>query len=180
MRDLVLSVTAEFLRHKTLAEDAFAQVDDEALSAGEGGDNSIAQIAWHIAGNLESRFTDFRTTDGEKPWRHRDDEFMPRRVTRAELLDRWSRGWSALLAALDELSDADLAAMITIRRQPLAIHEALHRALAHICYHVGQIVYVAKRLQQERWRCLSIPLGQSDVYNANPDPARERPRLRPT
>ena len=91
MREIVLSVGAEFLRYKTLAEQAFAQVADEALSAGEGGSNSIVQLAWHISGNLESRFTDFRTADGEKPWRRRDDEFVPRVVTRAELLERWNQ-----------------------------------------------------------------------------------------
>lgn len=180
MREIVLSVGAEFLRYKTLAEQAFAQVADEALSVGEGGSNSIVQLAWHISGNLESRFTDFRTADGEKPWRRRDDEFVPRVVTRAELLERWNRGWQVLVAALDGLSDDDLAATVTVRRQPMAIHEALHRSLAHASYHVGQIVYIAKALQHERWQCLSIPLGQSEAYNASPDPARERPRLRQT
>jgi uncharacterized damage-inducible protein DinB len=177
---MVLSVTAEFLRYRALAEQAMAQVSDEALSSGEGGNNSIAQLAWHVSGNLESRFTDFRTSDGEKPWRRRDDEFVPRVVTRAELRQRWDRGWQALVAALGDLSDDDLAATITVRRQPIPIHEALHRSLAHVSYHVGQIVYIAKALQHERWRCLSIPLGQSDAYNANPDSARERPRLRHT
>jgi uncharacterized damage-inducible protein DinB len=176
MRDLVISVTTEYVRYKALAEAAFAQVTDEDLSVASGG-NSIAQLVWHISGNLASRFTDFRTSDGEKPWRHRDEEFVARTVTRAELVEKWERGWRVLFTALDALTDADLGDTVTLRRQPLRIHEALHRSLAHASYHVGQIVFIAKARQGDRWNCLSIPLGQSETYNANPNPDRERPRL---
>lgn len=166
MTSIVESVRAEYLRYKALAEKAMAQLSDEELSAeAAGGDNSIPMICWHIAGNLQSRFTDFLTNDGEKPWRHREEEFEPRRVTRAELLAKWNQGWDTLLKALTDLSDNDLERSVTIRRQPHRVSEALHRSLAHLAYHVGQIVYLAKSRRGASWISLSIPRGQSEAYN---------------
>jgi uncharacterized damage-inducible protein DinB len=163
----VEAIADEFTRYKALGEAAIVQLGDEELvaTASDGG-NSIVAIVWHLAGNLESRFTDFRTTDGEKPWRDRDDEFVLRRVTRSELLEKWERGWRALLGALGELSDADLLATVTIRRQQLRIDQALQRSLAHAAYHIGQIVFLAKQIRSGGWRCLSIPLGGSAAHNA--------------
>ena len=163
----VEAIADEFTRYKALGEAAIAQLGDEELvaTASDGG-NSIVAIVWHLAGNLESRFTDFRTTDGEKPWRDRDDEFVLRTVTRSELLEKWERGWRALLGALGEISDADLLATITIRRQQLRIDQALQRSLAHAAYHIGQIVFLAKQIRSGGWRCLSIPLGGSAAHNA--------------
>jgi uncharacterized damage-inducible protein DinB len=163
----VEAIADEFTRYKALGEAAIAQLGDEELvaTASDGG-NSIVAIVWHLAGNLESRFTDFRTTDGEKPWRDRDDEFVLRTVTRSELLEKWERGWRALLGALGELSDADLLATVTIRRQQLRIDQALQRSLAHAAYHIGQIVFLAKQIRSGGWRCLSIPLGGSAAHNA--------------
>jgi uncharacterized damage-inducible protein DinB len=166
MTSIVDSVRAEYLRYKALAEKAIAQLSDDDLTApAADGDNSIPMICWHISGNLQSRFTDFLTSDGEKPWRHREEEFQPRTVTRAELLAKWKRGWDALLNALTGLSDADLERTVTIRSQPLQVSEALHRSLAHVAYHVGQIVYIAKSRRGSNWTSLSIPRGQSDAYN---------------
>jgi uncharacterized damage-inducible protein DinB len=163
----VEAIADEFTRYKALGEAAIAQLgDDELVAAASDGGNSIVAIVWHLAGNLESRFTDFRTTDGEKPWRDRDDEFVLRRVTRSELLEKWERGWRALLGALGELSDADLLATVTIRRQQLRIDQALQRSLAHAAYHIGQIVFLAKQIRSGGWRCLSIPLGGSAAHNA--------------
>jgi hypothetical protein len=162
---IIDSIRAEYLRYKALAESAMAQLDEAELCAPTGG-NSIATICWHIAGNLRSRFTDFLATDGEKPWRQRESEFEPRRVTRAELLATWNEGWDVLLGALDHLRDDHLHETVTIRRHPLTVHEALHRSLAHLSYHVGQIVYAAKAFKGADWRYLSIPPGQSDAYNA--------------
>ncbi|HEY8258522.1 MAG TPA: DUF1572 family protein [Gemmatimonadales bacterium] len=171
---IVGSVRAEYLRYKTLAESALDQLDErEQAVSGPGGGNSIATLCWHIAGNLRSRFTDFLTTDGEKPWRKRDEEFETRTVTRAELLTHWERGWTALIDTVNTLTDADLAKTVTIRGQPLRVDEALHRSLAHVSYHVGQIVYVARGLRGDSWRFLSIPPGQSAQYNARP--TLERP-----
>jgi uncharacterized damage-inducible protein DinB len=175
-RRLLGSIRSEFLRYKQLAEGALEQVRDEELSAqGAAEPGSVTSISWHIAGNLRSRFTDFLTTDGEKPWRNRESEFDARTVSRQELLAHWQRGWDALLEALNELSDNMLDREVVIRGNKLAIHEALHRSLAHVSYHVGQIVYLAKSYRGADWKSLSIPRGQSDVYNQNP--TRERPRV---
>jgi hypothetical protein len=169
MDGIVASLQAEYRRYKALAEAALGQLtESELVAPGPGGGNSIAVICWHLAGNLRSRFTDFLTTDGEKPWRRRDEEFEPRAVTHAELLAHWQRGWEALLHSLGELADADLHRTVTIRSQPLQVIEALHRSLAHASYHVGQIVYAARGLRGETWRFLSIPPGQSEQYNARP------------
>ena len=166
---MVQSIRAEFVRYKVLAEKAIEQLDDTALSAAApGGGNSIATICWHVSGNLRSRFTDFLTTDGEKPWRKRDEEFEARSVTRIELREKWEAGWSVLLAALDGLSDNDLDRTVAIRGQALSVREALLRALAHASYHVGQIVYAAKAARGADWKYLSIAPGQSEQYNKNP------------
>ncbi len=180
-RALIASIADEFRRYKALAEGAIAQVPDGQLSvAGPGDGNSIAIICWHMAGNFQSRFTDFLTDDGEKPWRQREEEFSLRDVSRDELMTKWNAGWTAVLGTLDSLADADLMSSITIRRQPLTVHEALHRSLAHASYHVGQIVYVAHALCGAGWRYLSIPPGGSAAYNANPvaeKPAAHAQRL---
>jgi hypothetical protein len=169
MTSTIESIRAEYLRYKALAEAAIAQVEDSDLSMqGSGTDNSIAIICWHISGNLESRFTDFLTSDGEKPWRNREEEFQPRTASRAELLAKWNRGWEVVLQSLSDLKDEDLQGTVTIRRQSLQINEALHRSLAHLAYHVGQIVYIGKLLRGKNWRYLSIPPGQSDTYNRTP------------
>jgi uncharacterized damage-inducible protein DinB len=169
MSSLIDSIRSEYLRYKQLGEGAIAQTRDEDLLAAAGADdNSIAVICQHLSGNLRSRFTDFLTTDGEKPWRDRESEFDRRSVTRATLLDEWANGWNALLTALDGLTDADLQKTVTIRQQPLLVHEALHRSLAHTAYHMGQIVYLAKAFRGSAWTSLSIPRGQSETYNKNP------------
>ncbi len=166
MTSTIQYLHAEYLRYKALADAAIAQVDESDLGArAPGHDNSIAVICWHISGNLESRFTDFLTSDGEKAWRHREQEFDVRAPSRAELVAKWDRGWNVLLGTLEELKDDDLLRTVTIRRQPLQVTEALLRSLAHVAYHVGQIVYIAKALRGDRWRFLSIPPGQSDAYN---------------
>ena len=167
MRDIVKSIEEEYLRYKKLGESALAQVADRDLSREPPGNgNSLAALVWHIAGNLESRFTDFRTADGEKPTRDRDSEFLSRDVTRAELLEKWQSGWAPLLAEVKALTDADLSATVIIRTQPLRIDQALHRSLAHAAYHVGQVVYLARLWVGDRWDSLSIPLGQSAAFNA--------------
>ncbi|MDP9205745.1 MAG: DUF1572 domain-containing protein [Gemmatimonadota bacterium] len=166
MTSIIDSIRAEYLRYKALAEAAIDQLSEAHLSAqGQNGGNSIAVICWHVSGNLRSRFTEFLTSDGEKPWRQREEEFETRTVTRAELLTKWAQGWDVLLGALSTLSDDQLQLTVTIRNQPLLVHEALHRSLAHLSYHVGQIVYVAKSFRGKDWTYLSIPPGKSDAYN---------------
>jgi hypothetical protein len=169
MSAIIASIRGEYLRYKALAEGAIDQLDESDLALpGAGGGNSIAVLCRHVSGNLQSRFTDFLTTDGEKPWRKRDDEFHVREVTRAELLAQWERGWAVLSDTLGTLTDDDLDKTVTIRKQPLAVVEALQRSLAHVSYHVGQIVYIARGLRGEAWRYLSIPPGMSEQYNARP------------
>jgi uncharacterized damage-inducible protein DinB len=169
MNTLVSSIEAEYRRYKALAEAALEQVPDDGLSqAGPAGGNSLATICWHLSGNLQSRFTDFLTSDGEKPWRHREEEFAARAVSREELLAKWEQAWTVLLSTLAQLTDADLTRTVRIRGRPLAVHEALHRSLAHASYHVGQIVYLAHAAGGAEWRYLSIPPGGSAAYNANP------------
>lgn len=164
---VIASIEAEYRRYKALAEAAIAQVGDEELAEiGPGGSNSIEMMVRHVSGNLRSRFTDFRTSDGEKPWRNRDDEFESANLTRQQLIDGWDEGWRALFEAIAGLTDADLSATVTVRRQSLRIDEALHRSLAHAAYHVGQIVYVAKAMRSDSWTCLSIPRGGSQAHNA--------------
>lgn len=169
MSTIVESVRAEYIRYKALGEGAIAQIPDAQLgdAAGASG-NSVATIVGHLSGNFASRFTDFLTTDGEKPWRNREEEFTRRVVSRDELLQQWEKGWQVLLGALDQLSDADLTRSITIRRQSHLVHEALHRSLAHAAYHVGQIVLLARAFRGQDWKFLSIPPGGSDAYNQTP------------
>jgi uncharacterized damage-inducible protein DinB len=166
---IIESIRSEYLRYKKLAEAAIAQVPDDKLAAmATDESNSIIVICWHVSGNLKSRFTDFLTDDGEKPWRQRDEEFETRRAGREELLARWEDGWSALFAALTGLSDDALSRDVTIRQQKLSVIEALHRSLAHTSYHVGQIVYLSREAAGSAWTSLSIPKGQSAAFNANP------------
>jgi len=174
MRTFVQSIEAEFGRYRALAEGAIGQLADLELSqAGPKGSSSIAVLVWHISGNLASRFTDFLTTDGEKSWRRREEEFDERTVSREALLTKWAEGWRVLQSSLAALTDDDLNRMVTIRGQALAVHEALHRSLAHLSYHVGQIVYLAKAFRGDAWTSLSIPRGGSAAYTTKPD--RDRP-----
>jgi uncharacterized damage-inducible protein DinB len=174
MRDLIVSIEGEFRRYKKLGEESLAQLQDEELARpGPGGGNSIAILVWHLSGNLKSRFTDFLTSDGEKPWRKRDEEFTARSVSRAELLAKWDEGWEVLFKSLQSLRDADLTRTVVIRGESFKAHEALHRLMAHAAYHTGQMVYLAKSLRGPDWKCLSIPLGQSGEAIKNP--AGQRP-----
>jgi len=168
------SLEGEYRRYRTKAEEVFAQLSDAQLAQPLGDrENSVAMIVRHMAGNLRSRFTDFLTTDGEKPWRNREEEFRSREVSRSELMESWEEGWRVLQAELAALTDADLGRTVTIRQQPLSVSEALHRSLAHVGYHVGQIVLIGRHLCGARWEFLSIPPGASEAYNRNP--TRERP-----
>jgi hypothetical protein len=165
MRDLIESIRGEYERYKSLGDGAVRQVSDDELSQpGPNGSSSLAVVCWHLSGNLRSRFTDFLTSDGEKPWRNREEEFDDRVVSRAEFLAKWEQGWAVLFAALDGLTDEHLRATVSIRGQALKVHEALHRSLAHTAYHVGQMVYLAKAFRAGEWSSLSIPRGQSATY----------------
>lgn len=172
-RDLIASVEAEFNRFKAAGEAAMAQLGEEQLSAAPAAGNSTAVLVRHIAGNFTSRFTDFLKTDGEKPWRDRDREFDDPALGRAELIAVWNRGWDVVLTTLGTLEDRDLTRTITIRGVNFTVQEALHRALGHAAYHVGQMVFLAKAIRGDAWECLTIPRGASAAYNQNP--AFDRP-----
>jgi uncharacterized damage-inducible protein DinB len=161
---------AEYRRYRVIAERALAQVPDAALNRVPAPDaNSAAMIVRHLSGNLTSRFTDFLTADGEKPTRDRDEELLERTYTRSEMDVLWSQGWAVLEDTLAALSDAELSRTITIRQQPLSVHAALCRSLAHVAYHVGQLVLLARMEATNPWQSLSIPKGASAAYNAAPN-----------
>jgi Protein of unknown function (DUF1572) len=160
MREFLTSIDHEYRQYKKLAEGAFKQTTDAELGRVPAADgNSIAMVVWHISGNLRSRFTDFLTTDGEKPWRDRESEFGNRNVTRTELLAKWEGGWAVLFETLTALDDDSLALQVTIRNEGMSVLQALHRSLAHTSYHVGQIVLLAKSFRAKDWDSLTIPRG---------------------
>jgi hypothetical protein len=157
-------VRAQFAKTKKLAEDAVAQVRDDELSIRlDPESNSIALIMRHMAGNLRSRFTDFLTTDGEKPNRNRDSEFEEGGpITRAQVLADWESGWQVLFNALQTLTADDVQRVVLIRGERHSVIQALDRQLTHHAYHAGQIVFLAKHLRSAEWRSLSIPRRRAD------------------
>jgi uncharacterized damage-inducible protein DinB len=157
----------ELRKLKAGAERALAQVSDEELLATLDSEaNSIAVLMKHMAGNMLSRWTDFLTTDGEKPDRNRDGEFVVDSGTgRADLLAFWEAGWSRLLASVDALTPEDLGRTVAIRAEPHTVPQALNRSLIHYAYHAGQIVLLAKHWRGEAWQTLSVPRGKSEEFN---------------
>jgi len=164
--EFVSAILNAFEANKRLADRAVEQVRDDKLHiALDVNTNSIAVIMKHVAGNLLSRWTDFLTTDGEKPWRDRDTEFVDSSAGRAELLEIWERGWLCLRTTLGGLKSEDLAKTVTIRGEPHTVPLAMSRSLGHTCYHVGQIVQVARIHAGDRWNTLTIPRGGSRQFN---------------
>jgi len=154
--------------HKRMAETAMSQLDDnEFFATIDPESNSVAIIVKHIAGNARSRFTDFLTTDGEKPDRFRDKEFeISTDTTREEVMRWWEEGWSRIFSTLDSLKPEDVSRTITIRKEPHTVMQALNRALAHYAQHTGQIVFLSKHLRSSGWKTLSIPRGKSEEFNS--------------
>src|SRR5947209_2429595 len=157
-----------FRKYKDMAEKAFRQVKDEGFFKKPGEhSNSIAVIIKHVGGNLKSRWTDFLTTDGEKPWRDRDNEFViGPGDSRQGLIDCWEAGWSAVFQALGELRENDLEKKVAIRAEEHTVYQAIHRSLTHTAYHVGQIVYLSRLVTTEDWQWITIPPGQSQQAKA--------------
>jgi hypothetical protein len=165
---VIEAVVQEFRKIKQLADRAIAQLseaelhqrlDDEA--------NSVATLIVHLAGNMRSRWTDFLTTDGEKPWRARDTEFEPTAMSHDALLAAWEGGWQTLFDAVAPLTDADLGRAVTIRGESLTVLTALLRQVSHYAGHTHQIVLLGKHLRGPAWKVLSIPRGQSATYEAD-------------
>ncbi|MFN7770107.1 MAG: DUF1572 family protein [Planctomycetaceae bacterium] len=166
-RDYLESTRDTFLSHKESADRAIAQVSDAGLRRTlDEHTNSIAIIMRHIAGNLTSRWTEFRTTDGEKPWRDRDGEFVEQHESREQLLARWNAGWQIVLDALAHLKVEELGGTIYTRGEGQSVLLALQRSLAHVAYHCGQIVLLARVFTEGEWQILTIQRGGSAEYNA--------------
>jgi uncharacterized damage-inducible protein DinB len=174
---VVTTLADEFRKVKALADAAIVQLDDAQLHARLDAEaNSVAMLMQHLAGNMQSRWTDFLTSDGEKPWRRRDEEFEAPAVDRAGLLAVWEAGWATLFVALAALTDADLDRRVVIRGESPTVLAAIARQLAHYAGHAHQIVLLGKHLRGPGWRVLSIPRGQSQAYtdrlkSATPPPA---------
>ena len=155
-----------FKYYKHLGEGAMDQVNDEQLFVSpDSASNSMAVMVKHLWGNMLSRWTDFLTTDGEKDFRKRDEEFVSDQQTRAELYARWEEGWACLFDTLESLSPDDMSKTVYIRNQGHAVSEAIQRQIAHYSYHVGQLVFLAKQMQGDNWNSLSIPKNQSSAFN---------------
>jgi Protein of unknown function (DUF1572) len=160
------SAKKEFQYYKLLGEKTFSQLTDEQLfNQINSESNSIAMIVKHLWGNMLSRWTEFLTTDGEKEWRKRDEEFENDISTRKELLEKWEEGWHCLFNALNSITDSNLSEVIYIRNQGHTILEAINRQLSHYPHHIGQIVFIGKMLRDKDWNSLSIPKGASKEYN---------------
>ena len=157
----------QFRGHKRLGEGALAQLTDEQLFVTlDAESNSVAIVIKHLAGNMRSRFTDFLTADGEKPDRHRDQEFeLTASTTRAEVMQWWERGWACVFSALESLTPDDVMRTVYIRKEPHTVLQALNRQVAHYAYHVGQIVFLAKHFRSGEWKSLSVPRGKSEEVN---------------
>jgi Protein of unknown function (DUF1572) len=152
--------------HKRMAEAAMAQLRDGDLFVTiDPESNSVAVIVKHLAGNMRSRFTEFLTSDGEKPHRFRDREFeLGAGTTRADVMKWWEEGWSCVMDAIESLKPEDLMRTVTIRGEPHTVLQAINRQIAHYAQHTGQIVFLAKHLKSGDWKTLSIPRGKSEEY----------------
>lgn len=167
MESYLTSILKQFTYYKSLGEKAMAQLSDEQLFWQYNDEsNSIAIIVQHLSGNMLSRFTDFLTSDGEKPWRNRDAEFEVKISSKTKLMEQWNKGWECFFNAVNSLSDTDLDKIIYIRNDGHTVLEAINRQLAHYPYHIGQMVFIAKMIKDSDWQTLSIGRNKSNEYNA--------------
>ena len=167
MIQYIESAKRQFKLYKQLGEKAMAHMTEDSLAWQANEDsNSVQIIVQHLWGNMMSRWTDFLTTDGEKEWRKRDAEFESSPAGREEIMKKWEEGWQCLFNALETVTDEDLEKVIYIRNEGHTVLEAINRQISHYCYHVGQIVYIAKLCSKEGWKSLSIARNQSGQYNA--------------
>ncbi|AZA73259.1 DUF1572 domain-containing protein [Chryseobacterium indoltheticum] len=163
MKDLFIK---RFQYYKMLGDKSFEQLSDEQIFWQFNQEsNSIAIIVKHVAGNMLSRWTNFLTEDGEKPWRNRDEEFVNTFQSKAEVLDYWEKGWKCLFEALSQINDQNLYSTIYIRNEGHSVIDAVFRQLAHYPYHIGQIVFIAKMMKNDDWKTLSIARNKSQDFN---------------
>lgn len=165
-KNFLESVIKLFIHYKSLGDKTFDQLSIEELQwRPNEASNSIAIIVHHMSGNMLSRWTDFLTSDGEKPWRDREAEFEKGYESKQAMMDAWNKGWSCLIAALEALKPEDLERIIYIRNEGQTVIEAIHRQLAHYSSHIGQIMYLGKEIKNNDWVSLSISKGGSKQYN---------------
>lgn len=174
---ILIELIKRFKQYRDLGEKTLIQLTEPDINLQPNpSTNSIAIIIQHLHGNMKSRFTEFLTTDGEKKWRKRDVEFESNRLTYTEVMNKWNEGWDILFHTLNQLNISDLDKQVYIRKEPLTVTDALFRQLAHYAYHVGQIVQIGKSIKGEEFLSLSIPIGQSQIYNNSTgikDPANQ-------
>ena len=167
MTDYVKDSVAVFRLYKSLAEKALAQIsDDDFFRQIDAESNSVAIIIKHVAGNMRSRWTDFLTSDGEKPTRDRDGEFIAHNATRADYMKEWNDGWKLVFDTLAPLSNADLERKVMIRHEPHSVMQAINRQVAHYCNHIGQIIFLCKHFASADWKAVTIPRNQSGAFNS--------------
>jgi len=165
-KEFIGSAIKRLKYYKELGDKTFTQLNDWDFHYQPNNEsNSIAIIIQHMAGNMQSRWTNFLTEDGEKEWRQRDDEFEIHNYTKHQLVEVWEKGWDCCLGTLESLKKKDLKKTVTIRQEPLTVIDAINRQLAHYPYHVGQIIHIAKTIKGKNWNNLSIPKGNSAAYN---------------
>ena len=170
VRNYIDDALLEFRRYKKLSDAAIAQLNNEELFRVPSDEsNSVAIIMKHMAGNMVSRWTDFLATDGEKPERNRDQEFIidPARTPREELLAYWERAWKCVFDAIEPITEEDFRKTVFIRGEAYSVMQAVNRQIAHYAHHAGQIVFLAKHWKGHDWKTLSVPRGKSEEFNAN-------------
>lgn len=157
--------------YKDLGEKTFEQLEEKDFHFQPSSEsNSIAVIVQHMTGNMLSRWTNFLTEDGEKEWRDRDDEFAMHQFSKQQIIDLWNKGWNCFLQAVESLTENDLLKTVSIRQEQLSVIDAINRQMAHYPYHIGQIVFIGRLIKNTEWKNLSIPKGQSQVYNTGNQP----------
>lgn len=163
--------------YKHLSEQAFDQLEEKDFYFQPSSEsNSIAVIIQHISGNMLSRRTNFLTEDGEKEWRHRDEEFNIHQYSKSQIIELWNKGWNCFITALQLLKEEDLLKTIYIRNEPISVIDAVNRQVAHYPHHIGQILYVGKIIKNKDWKNLSVPKGESETYYTTQtvkDPAKK-------
>lgn len=166
MDSYLISSVKQFKYYKSIGDNTLSQIEFDVINHSQSeAINSISIIVKHMTGNMKSRWTNFLVEDGEKEWRHRDDEFLASYESKEELLKEWENGWNCLFKALDSLTKKDLESIVYIRNQGHTVIDAINRQLCHYAYHIGQIVFQAKLIKGDSFKTLSIAKGNSLKYN---------------
>lgn len=168
MNSFLSNSISTFKQYQIIGEKALTQIEDVSFfSKHNETSNSVSNIIMHLHGNMLSRWTDFLSSDGEKEWRNRDQEFEDQNLDKNQVMQKWLEGWECLYSAMAPLTEDDLQKTIFIRHQPQTVLEAIQRQIAHYAYHIGQLVYISKMYSKNDWNSMSIPKGKSNEYNQN-------------